>query len=168
MRREDEWCEGAAICPQKVWVQESGSGNEMSPQKANNRSADPTSNVFVEIPIPSDPHSPRKWKFVCDAASLIVFYDEHDSETITGIELCLAKVPKGKSPEDIFISSDDYDKKFVITPAVRTTGGMVRGRAVGYVDVDKSEVLDKARICTANLDSEIRDFLPTRFKKYLR
>jgi hypothetical protein len=45
------------------------------------------------------------------------------------------------------------------TSAEKSTGGMVRGQAIGYINVDKSEVLEKVRICTANLESNIVDFL---------
>ena len=44
---------------------------------------------------------------------------------------------------------------------------MVRGRAVGYVSVDKFEVLDKVKTCAANLEFSIADFLLTRIKKYM-
>ena len=137
-------------------------------QKAHQiESVNPTCNVLVEVPIPLDPHSHRKRKFVCDVANLVVFYNYPDGDTITGIELCLADVHKGKSIEDIYISSDDYYKKFVVTPAERSTGGMVRGRMAGYMAVDKSEVLEKVRICTVNLESNIVDFLISRIKKYM-
>jgi hypothetical protein len=143
-------------------------GREMRKQKAQPlRNIDSSSNVLVEVPVPLDPHSPRKRKFVCDVANLIVYYDYPDGDTITGIELCLANVHKGKSLVDIFISSDDYYKKFVVTPAEKTTCGMVRGRTAGYMSVDKTEVLDKVRICTPNLESNIADFLISRITKYM-
>jgi hypothetical protein len=138
----------------------SGSAHEI-------RGADPSSNVLVEVPVPRDPTAPRKRKFVCDAANLLVYYSHRDGETIVGMELCLAGVRRGRESVDLFISSDDYYKKFVVMPAERTVGGLVRGRASGYMSVDKSEVLERARTCTADLEQPITDFVMSRIRKYL-
>jgi hypothetical protein len=128
---------------------------------------DPASQLLVEVPVPLDPAAPRKRKFVCDTANLLLHYSYPDGDTIVGMELCLAGVHRSGELMDLFISSDDYYRKFVVMPAEKTTSGLVRGRASGYMSVDKSELLERVRICTADLEPNIVEFVSSRIKKYL-
>jgi hypothetical protein len=128
---------------------------------------DTSSNVLVEVPVPLDPAAPRTRRFVCDAANLLLHYSYPDGDTIVGMELCLAGVHRSSDLVDLFISSDDYYRKFVVMPAEKSTGGLVRGRASGYMNVDKSGILERVRICTADLEPHLAGFVMTRIQKYL-
>ena len=41
---------------------------------------DPFYNLLVEVPMPLDPHSPRKRKLVRDVANLLVYYDSKSND----------------------------------------------------------------------------------------
>jgi hypothetical protein len=112
--------------------------------------------------------SPRKRRFESSEASLIVLYDDPNGDRITGFELIMTDVPDSRgNGSDVFISSDDYYKKFVVCPAKRMTTGLVRGPSAGHMVLDIGKVIDRIRQCTTGLESNIIDFIISRTKKYL-
>jgi hypothetical protein len=124
--------------------------------------------VLREIPLELEPNSPRKRRFICDAANLTIYYDFPGGDTIVSAELCLADVKVGTARVmDVYIESDDYYKKFTVAPAERTTSGLVRSKAMGHVNVDKTEILERIKFCTSNLEYNVIDFLIKRIKKYM-
>jgi hypothetical protein len=124
--------------------------------------------VLVEIPQELDPKSSRKRKFVCENANLVIYYDFPAGDIIVSAELCLADVHVGINRiMDIFIESNDYYKKFTVAAAARTTSGLARSQSTGHVNVDKIEILERIKFCTANLEYNVIDFLIKRVKKYM-
>jgi hypothetical protein len=124
--------------------------------------------ALKEVPQRLDPRSPRKRKFESGRASLIVIYDYPNGDHITGIELIITDVPDNRgNKRDIYISSDDYYKKFVVCPAERTTKGLVRGPSAGHMYLNKEKVLDLVKRCTATLEDNIIDFVVDRIQKHM-
>jgi hypothetical protein len=124
--------------------------------------------VLREIPQELDPKSPRKRRFVCETANLTIFYNYPMGDIIVSAELCLADVHVGSARVmNVYIESDDYYKKFTIAPAKRTIAGLVRSNAVGHMNLDKTEILERIKFCTQDLEYNIIDFLITRIKKYM-
>jgi hypothetical protein len=127
-----------------------------------------TTAVLKEISQQLDPFSPRKRRFTSDAAELTIFYSFPDGDRVTGMELFLSEIPVGKTAaRDVYISSDDYYKKFVVVPAEKTSRGFVRGATAGHMHVDKAAVLERVRLCTAELENNVIDFVTSRIRKFM-
>ncbi len=127
-----------------------------------------TAPFLKEVPQPLDPRSPRRRKFTSRDASLLIFYDYPDGDHVNGFELILTDVPdERKAPRDIFISSDDYYRKFVICPAQRTPAGLVRGKNAGYMKLDKEEILRIFGLIAEGIERNITDFVVSRIRKYM-